>query len=111
MDNERIRCARIHTGRNHGRCGSPRPDQVAGQTAHAVAGLSWAAMTTCRIALANLRYPASPDASVELVRRAIAEASAAGADLVCFPEAYVPGYRGLGHVPPPPDRDFLERAW
>jgi predicted amidohydrolase len=68
-------------------------------------------MTTCRIALANLRYPASPDESVELARRAIAEASAARAELICFPECYVPGYRGLGHAPPPPDRAFLERAW
>jgi len=68
-------------------------------------------MTTCRIALANLRYPANPDESVTLVERAIAAASAEGADLICFPECYVPGYRGLGHAPPPPDPAFLERAW
>jgi predicted amidohydrolase len=29
---------------------------------------------------------------------------------VCFPECFVPGYRGLGHAPPPPDAGFLERA-
>src|SRR6185295_5688677 len=34
-----------------------------------------------------------------------------GAALVCFPECYVPGYRGLGHAPPPPDPAFLDRAW
>ena len=68
-------------------------------------------MTTCRIALANLRYPATPDASIALVEEAIATASREGADLVCFPECYVPGYRGLGHAPPPPDAGFLDRAW
>jgi predicted amidohydrolase len=68
-------------------------------------------MTTCRIALANLRYPASPDDSVALAERAIAAAAAERADVICFPEAYVPGYRGLGHTPPPPDPAFLERAW
>jgi predicted amidohydrolase len=68
-------------------------------------------MNSYRIALANLRYPGSPDESVALVQHAIAEASAAGAGLVCFPEGYVPGYRGLGHAPPSPDARFLERAW
>ncbi len=68
-------------------------------------------MTTCRIALANLRYPASPDESIARVERAIANAASERADIVCFPECYVPGYRGLGHAPPPPDAAFLERAW
>ncbi|MBX3158111.1 MAG: carbon-nitrogen hydrolase family protein [Deltaproteobacteria bacterium] len=64
-----------------------------------------------RIALANLPYPATPDASIELATAAIARAGAAGARIVCFPECYVPGYRGLGHAPPGPDAAFLERAW
>jgi predicted amidohydrolase len=64
-----------------------------------------------RIALANLPFPATPDASVELATTAIARAGDAGAQIVCFPECYVPGYRGLGHAPPPPDPAFLERAW
>lgn len=68
-------------------------------------------MTTVRIALASLRYPVTPDDSVAKVERAIAEAGAGGAAVVAFPECYVPGYRGLGHTPPPPDAAFLERAW
>jgi len=64
-----------------------------------------------RIALANLRYPDSPDASVELATKAIADAGRAGARIVCFPECYVPGYRGLGHAPPGPDVAFLDGAW
>ena len=68
-------------------------------------------MSTTRIALANLRYPSAPDESVRLVQRAIAEASVGGADIVCFPECYVPGYRGARWRPWPPDAAFLERAW
>jgi predicted amidohydrolase len=68
-------------------------------------------MPMYRIALANLPYPASPEDSVRRAEAAIAEAGAAGAQIVCFPECYVPGYRGLGHAPPPPDPAFLERAW
>jgi predicted amidohydrolase len=64
-----------------------------------------------RIALANLRFPASPDESLRLADRAIANASAQGAAIVCFPECYVPGYRAPGREVPPPDRAFLERAF
>ena len=63
-----------------------------------------------RIALANLRYPETPEQSVEIAEEAIARASERGAAVVCFPECYVPGYRGLGKSPPPPDPAFLERA-
>ena len=64
-----------------------------------------------RIALANLRFPASPGESVTLAEEAIARASAAGARLVCFPECFVPGYRRQGNGVPPPDPKFLEGAW
>jgi predicted amidohydrolase len=68
-------------------------------------------MSRFRIALANLRFPASPEESVALAERAIAEAAGEGAGIVCFPEAYVPGYRAPGKGVPPPDAAFLERAW
>ncbi len=68
-------------------------------------------MSTFRIALANLRFPATPDESVTLSEQAIARASVEGAGLVCFPECYVPGYRAPGKGVPPPDPAFLERAW
>jgi predicted amidohydrolase len=64
-----------------------------------------------RIALAQLPYPATPDDAVERVLRAMSDAKSGGAAAVVFPECYVPGYRGLGHAPPAPDADFLERAW
>src|SRR5277367_5828632 len=67
-------------------------------------------MNTIRIALANIRFPATPEESVTLAEQAIADASVERADLICFPECFVPGYRGLGKVVPPPDAAFLERA-
>jgi predicted amidohydrolase len=66
---------------------------------------------TFRIALANIRFPATPEESVTLAQQAIAQASIERADLVCFPECFVPGYRGMGKSVPPPDPAFLERAW
>jgi predicted amidohydrolase len=66
---------------------------------------------TYRIALANLRFPTTPAESVVLAEKAIADASMEGAGLVCFPECFIPGYRGMGKSVPPPDPTFLERAW
>lgn len=68
-------------------------------------------MATVRIALANLGYPHTPDDAITRAERAISQAGAERAALVCFPECYVPGYRGLGHAPPPPDAALLDRAW
>lgn len=68
-------------------------------------------MKPFRIALANLRFPGSATESVELARRGITGAGEAGAQLVCFPECYVPGYRRPGTVVPPGDAVFLEEAW
>ncbi len=68
-------------------------------------------MSTFRIALANLPFPATPEESISLAEAAIARASTEGAGIVCFPECFIPGYRGMGKSIPAPDREFLERAW
>jgi len=68
-------------------------------------------MNTFRIALANLRFPATPEESVTLAEQAIAQASTERAGIICFPECFIPGYRGPGKKVPPPDTAFLERAW
>src|SRR5690349_21502047 len=68
-------------------------------------------MTTVRIALANLRIPATRDESVRLATSAVAGAARLGALVVCFPECFVPGYRWPGVEMPPPDADFLQAAW
>ncbi|HWR16120.1 MAG TPA: carbon-nitrogen hydrolase family protein [Terriglobales bacterium] len=68
-------------------------------------------MSTVRIALANLRFPSTPQESVVLAEAAIHEAGDQAADIICFPECFVPGYRGTGHPIPPPDQVFLADAW
>jgi len=68
-------------------------------------------MTTVRIALANLEYPTTPEESIALAQAAIAEAATERAEVICFPECFVPGYRAPGKRVPPPDPAFLERAW
>ena len=68
-------------------------------------------MATTRIALANVRYPHTPDESVNITVDTIAKAGAAGADVICFPECYVPGYRAQGRNVPPPNAAFMDAAW
>ena len=68
-------------------------------------------MDPFRIALANIRFPATPEESIALAVRAIDQAAGKGARIICFPECFVPGYRGIGKPVPPPDPEFLERAW
>jgi predicted amidohydrolase len=48
---------------------------------------------------------------VAAAERAIGEAAEREADVICFPECFVPGYRGPGKSIPPPDPAFLERVW
>jgi len=68
-------------------------------------------MSIVRIALANLRFPATPAESVTLAEQAIARASEEGAGIICFPECFIPGYRAKGKRVPPPDPAFLAGAW
>jgi predicted amidohydrolase len=68
-------------------------------------------MNLFRIALANIRFPAAPDESIALAVEAMDQAAGSEARIICFPECYVPGYRGIGKAVPPPDPKFLERAW
>lgn len=68
-------------------------------------------MSIYRIALANIRFPATREESITLAEEAIAQASQERADIICFPECFVPGYRGMNKGVLPPDPAFLEDAW
>jgi predicted amidohydrolase len=68
-------------------------------------------MSIVRIALANLRVPATRDESVDLAPAAVADAGRRGASVIGFPECFVPGYRWPGTTGPAPDAAFLDQAW
>ena len=46
------------------------------------------------IALASPRIASTLDEGLDKIKRLLSEASAQGAEIVCFPEAYLPGLRG-----------------
>lgn len=62
------------------------------------------------IALASPRVAASLDDGLERIKRLLAEASAQGAEIACFPEAYLPGLRGQDFEVWPFDKAQQERA-
>ncbi|HEY4363890.1 MAG TPA: carbon-nitrogen hydrolase family protein [Bryobacteraceae bacterium] len=68
-------------------------------------------MSNFRIALANVRRPATPEESVTLAEQAIVDAARQDAAILCFPECFIPGYRISPKPVPPPDPAFLEQAW
>lgn len=67
---------------------------------------------TLRIGLATPRPAATREESLATVARLVAAAAARGAAIVCFPETYLPGYRGPVYPapPPPPDQAAQERT-
>src|SRR6188768_943158 len=62
------------------------------------------------IALASPPVAASIDDGLDRVRRLMADAASRGAEIVCFPEAYVPGLRGLDFDVPPFEKSDEERV-
>jgi predicted amidohydrolase len=66
---------------------------------------------TWRIGLASPRVAATREEGLATVARFLAEAASRDAAIVCFPETYLPGYRGpLFPTPPPPiDQAAQER--
>ncbi|PYN79589.1 MAG: carbon-nitrogen hydrolase family protein [Candidatus Rokuibacteriota bacterium] len=62
------------------------------------------------IALASPRIASTLDEGLDKIKRFLAEASAQGAEIVCFPEAYLPGLRGQDFEVLPFDRTQQERV-
>lgn len=62
------------------------------------------------IALASPRFAGSVDACLAKIEHMIAAAAERKAAIVCFPEAYLPGYRGLDFDVPPFDAAQQEQA-
>jgi predicted amidohydrolase len=62
------------------------------------------------IGLASPRVASSVDEALHRIEQCVRDASARGAEIVCFPEAYLPGLRGLDFEVPPFDRAQQEQA-
>jgi N-carbamoylputrescine amidase len=62
------------------------------------------------IALASPRVASTLDEALDKTKRLLSEASAQGAEIVCFPEAYLPGLRGQDFEVLPWDPTQQERA-
>jgi predicted amidohydrolase len=62
------------------------------------------------IALASPRIASTIDDGLQRIERLLSDASARGAEIVCFPEAYLPGLRGQDFDVPPFDEAQQERA-
>ena len=62
------------------------------------------------VALASPRVASTLDDALEKIRSLMSEAAAQGAEIVCFPEAYVPGLRGQDFEVFPFDRAAEERS-
>jgi predicted amidohydrolase len=62
------------------------------------------------IALASPRVASTLDEGLDKVERLVSEASARGAEVVCFPEAYLPGLRGQDFEVLPFDKAQQERV-
>jgi predicted amidohydrolase len=62
------------------------------------------------IGLASPRIASTLDEGLDKIKRLLSDASAQGAEIVCFPEAYLPGLRGQDFDVFPFDRTQQERA-
>ncbi len=62
------------------------------------------------IALASPHIATALDEGLEKIEQCLSEASARGAEIVCFPEAYLPGLRGQDFEMLPFDQTHQERA-
>src|SRR5258705_11073369 len=62
------------------------------------------------VALATPRVAAALDDGLDKIERHLADASAQGAEIICFPEAYLPGLRGQDFDVFPFDQARQEQA-
>jgi predicted amidohydrolase len=66
--------------------------------------------STLRIGLAAARNAPTVDERLLTLDRMLGEAAAQGVAIVCFPETYIPGLRGMDFPVPPPDQHRQQEA-
>lgn len=65
---------------------------------------------TIRIALANPPIPKSLESGMNWLEKLVKQASDAKAEIICFPESYLPGYPGMGYLPEDRTPESLKNA-
>ena len=63
------------------------------------------------VGLASPRIATSLDDGLERIERLMSRAAADGAEVVCFPEAYLPGLRGQDFEVSPSDTPSTSEPW
>ncbi len=63
-----------------------------------------------RIGLASVRNAPSVEERLQTLDRFLEEAASQNVAIVCFPETYIPGLRGMDFLVPPPDQHRQEAA-
>jgi predicted amidohydrolase len=66
--------------------------------------------STLRIGLAAARNAPTVEERLQTLDRMLGEAARQGVAIVCFPETYIPGLRGMDFPVPPPDQRRQEEA-
>src|SRR6185436_16439505 len=94
----RVRCGQAGGGQRDDRRSGARVDR-------AILGVP-----DMKIALASPRVATSMDDALGKIERCLSDASTQGAEIVCFPEAYLPGLRGVDFDVLPFDRADQERV-
>ena len=68
------------------------------------------AISSLRIGLAAVRNSPSVEERLDVADRMLTQAAAQDVAIVCFPETYIPGLRGMDFPVPPPDQHRQELA-
>ncbi|MDO6431124.1 carbon-nitrogen hydrolase family protein [Flavitalea sp. BT771] len=63
-----------------------------------------------KIAVASPPFPGSVNDGLYWLEKLVKEASAQQADIICFPESYLPGYPGMGYTPEDRTEENLRSA-
>jgi predicted amidohydrolase len=72
--------------------------------------MDWQMTERLRIGLAAVPNEPTVEGRLETLRRVLEEAKGKQVAIVCFPEAYIPGLRGMDVPVPPPDQRRQEAA-
>src|SRR5262249_3702076 len=101
---------RVHRGLFSGVFDGPGPPRFVIRSCRNFRGDDGTSSSSMIIALATPRVAASVEECLDKIQHSMSDAASRGAAIVCFPEAYLPGLRGMDFDVPPFDHSQQERA-